>query len=609
MAAAGGRDGGREAGSAPGGPLCACATRVPRTLRTRDSRPRLTAHARRAAPPTAHARLAPPPTAHARRAAPSPTAHVRADIRGPLEPHCAGAARAPERACARAAGRSSRHKVLPAPRMASRNRIGVYIFTASSGGLPPTEITFAKLLRERGYATALIGKWHLGLNCHNRTDFCHHPQRHGFEHFFGTPTTNVRDCRPGAGTVFGAAYRWLVLLPLQLLALAALTLALLRRLGLARVPAAAFAPLALLAGAVLLGFLAFRHYFRPLNCFLMRGFRVAQQPTSFRNLTQRLTADATRFIRRHAGAPFLLFVSFIHVHTALFASPDFAHKSRHGAYGDAAEEMDWSVGQVLDVLDELGLANDTLVYFTSDHGAHVEEVSAQGERHGGSNGVYKGGKSNNWEGGIRVPGIVRWPGVLQAGLEIDEPTSNMDVFPTVVKLAGAPLPQDRVIDGRDLMPLLLGERARSEHEFLFHYCNAYLNAVRWRPPNSSSVWKAFFFTPKFSPPGSNGCFGTHVCLCHGRHVSRHDPPLLFDVSRDPGERRPLSPATEPRFHDVLRAVRAAVADHQATLARHVPDQLSLAHLLWKPWLQVCCLDAADAASSSGLGCRCDGGQR
>ncbi|XP_037676904.1 putative serine/threonine-protein kinase PRKY [Choloepus didactylus] len=141
-------------------------------------------------------------------------------------------------------------------------------------------------------------------------------------------------------------------------------------------------------------------------------------------------------------------------------------------------------GQVLNALDEMRLANNTLVYFTSDQGAHVEEVTSKGEMHGGSNGIYKGGKSNNWEGGIRVPGLLRWPGVIPAGQEIDEPTSNMDLFPMVAKLAGSPLPEDRVIDGRDMMPLLRGRSQHSEHEFLFHYCNSYLNAVRWHPPNS-----------------------------------------------------------------------------------------------------------------------------
>uniref|UniRef100_A0A8C0JKG1 Steroid sulfatase n=1 Tax=Canis lupus dingo TaxID=286419 RepID=A0A8C0JKG1_CANLU len=466
--------------------------------------------------------------------------------------------------------------------------IGVFIFSASSGGLPTSEITFAKLLKNQGYSTALIGKWHLGTNCHNKTDFCHHPLSHGFDYFHGIPVTNLRDCKPGEGSVFTRGIRVLVFIPLQIIAITLLTLAVLKCLGLLHVPPVVFFCLLCLAAMILGLLLCFLHYFRPLNCFLMRNHEITQQPLSYDSLTQRLTADAAQFIRRNAGTPFLLLLSYLHVHTALFSSPDFAGHSQHGAYGDAAEELDWSVGQILNVLDELKLANNTLVYFTSDQGAHVEEVTTKGEVHGGSNGIYKGGKANNWEGGIRIPGILRWPGVIQAGLVIDEPTSNMDIFPTVAKLAGSPLPEDRIIDGHDLMPLLQGKTQHSDHEFLFHYCNFYLNAV---------ALHAFFFTPKFSPEGANGCFSTHVCFCHGHFVSRHHPPLLFDVAKDPGERTPLSPATEPRFREIL-AVMQQAADRHAETLQAVPNQLSLGNVLWKPWLQMCC-------SSSGLSCQCD----
>ncbi|KAM7328972.1 hypothetical protein ACRRTK_010585 [Alexandromys fortis] len=470
--------------------------------------------------------------------------------------------------------------------MASHNRVGVFLFTASSGGLPPSEVTFAQRLQEHGYRTGLVGKWHLGVSCHHRDDFCHHPQRHGFESFHGFPLTNLRDCIPGSGSVFNSARRQLVRVPVQVLLVCALTLALLRRLGLVRVPVAVVMAPVLLAVALAGGFFAFLHYFRPANCVLMTGFEVVQQPASYEELTQRLTREAVGFLERHAHAPFLLFLSFLHVHTAHFAAPKFAGRSRHGVYGDSVEELDWSVGQILDALDRLGLVNDTLVYFTSDHGAHLEEVSEEGEMHGGSNGIYKGGKSTNWEGGIRVPGVVRFPRELGHGLELAEPTSHMDVFPTVLALAGAELPADRIIDGRDLMPLLRGTRMRSEHEFLFHYCNAYLNAVRWQPRDAgSALWKVFYFTPNFDP-GTNGCFSSHVCLCFGKHITRHDPPLLFDLTRDPGEHRPLTPESEPQYHAVLAAMGEAVAAHTRTLDPAVPQQLSLSNLVWKPWLQL-----------------------
>ncbi|XP_010334463.2 steryl-sulfatase [Saimiri boliviensis] len=481
--------------------------------------------------------------------------------------------------------------------MASHSLPGVFLFTASSGGLPTNEITFAKLLKDQGYSTALIGKWHLGMSCHSKTDFCHHPLHHGFNYFYGISLTNLRDCKPGEGSVFIRGFRKLVFIPLQIIGVALLTLAALSCLGLLRVPLGIFFSLLFLAALILTLFLGFLHYFRPLNCFLMRNYEITQQPMSYDNLTQRLTAEAAQFIQRNTETPFLLVLSYLHVHTALFSSKEFASKSKHGVYGDAVEEMDWSVGQILNLLDELKLANNTLIYFTSDQGAHVEEVSSKGEIHGGSNGIYKGGKATNWEGGIRIPGILRWPRVIHAGQKIDEPTSNMDIFPTVAKLAGAPLPEDRIIDGHDLMPLLEGKSQRSDHEFLFHYCNAYLNAVRWHPQNSTSIWKAFLFTPNFDPVGSNGCFSTHVCFCSGNYVTHHDPPLLFDISKDPRERNPVTPATEPRFHEILKVMQEAADRHTKTLPE-VPNQFSWDNFFWKPWLQLCC-------PSSGLSCQCD----
>uniref|UniRef100_A0A287AUI6 Steroid sulfatase n=1 Tax=Sus scrofa TaxID=9823 RepID=A0A287AUI6_PIG len=486
--------------------------------------------------------------------------------------------------------------------MAAQNQVGVFIFSASSGGLPPSEITFAKLLKSQGYTTALIGKWHLGTNCHNSSDFCHHPLSHGFDYFHGIPVTNLRDCKPGEGSVFTTAFRLLVFIPLQVLALALLTLAGLRWLGLFRVPPALIFSLLFLAALVLGLLLCFLHFFRPLNCFLMRNHDITQQPMSYDNLTQRLTADAVRFIQRWVppSSPGRLGRSILHVHDFLFCM-DKSMRVNHipvlVKFGRFEHSFFSLSGQILDVLDELKLANNTLIYFSSDQGAHVEEVTVKGELHGGSNGIYKGGKATNWEGGIRVPGILRWPGVIQAGLELDAPTSNMDLFPTVANLAGAPLPEDRIIDGRDLMPLLLGQSQRSDHEFLFHYCNFYLNAVRWHPRNSTSIWKAFFFTPKFSPEGANGCFATHVCFCHGHSITHHDPPLLFDISQDPRETDPLTPTSEPRFWEILEVMQQAAAHHTRTL-QDVPDQLSPGNIIWKPWLQMCC-------SWSGLSCQCD----
>ncbi|XP_071669231.1 steryl-sulfatase isoform X3 [Patagioenas fasciata] len=435
--------------------------------------------------------------------------------------------------------------------MAAFSRVGVFLFSASSGGLPSEEITFTKLLKQRGYATALIGKWHLGMNCESSNDFCHHPLSHGFDYFYGLTVTNFRDCKPGQGSVFLKGVQKTLVIPVQIAGITLVSLAIVQYIGLLKVPFQALSYCLLITAISFAVLIFFFYHFRHLNCFLMRDHQIIQQPLSYENLTQRLTKEAMQFISRNSDAPFLLVLSYLHVHTALYASKNFRGKSKHGLYGDAVEEMDWSVG----------------------------------------------GKSTNWEGGIRVPGLLRWPGVIQAGAYIDEPTSNMDIFPTVVKLAEAQLPSDRVIDGHDLMPLLQGKVTRSKHEFLFHYCNAYLNAVRWHPGNSESVWKVFFFTPNFSPENSNGCYDSHVCFCHGDFIKQHDPPLLFDLSRDPEEKVPLTPETESRFYEILRVIHLAVDNHTRSL-HAVPDQLSWDNLLWKPWLQPCC-------SSFLQSCYCD----
>ncbi|NWQ68895.1 STS sulfatase, partial [Neopipo cinnamomea] len=483
--------------------------------------------------------------------------------------------------------------------MAAFSRVGVFLFSASSGGLPSEEITFSKLLKQKGYATALIGKWHLGMNCESSNDFCHHPLSHGFGYFYGLTVTNFRDCKPGQGSVFLKGVQKALVIPIQIAGITLVSLAIVQYIGLLNVPFQAFGYCLLIIIISLVVLMFFFYHFRHLNCFLMRNHQVIQQPLSYENLTQRLTKEAVQFIRRNTDTPFLLVLSYLHVHTALYASENFRGKSKHGLYGDAVEEMDWSVGMLHVLLTAIEGINGVLVFtFTKFRPAIWINYTPSGKQHSIANKTnFSGGKSTNWEGGIRVPGLLRWPGVIQAGAYVDEPTSNMDIFPTIVKLAAAQLPSDRIIDGHDLLPLLQGKVTRSKHEFLFHYCNAYLNAVRWHPGNSESVWKVFFFTPNFSPEDSNGCYDSHVCFCHGGFVTQHDPPLLFDLSRDPEEKVPLTPETESRFYEILRVIYQAVDNHTRSL-QAVTNQLSWDNLLWKPWLQLCC-------SSLFQSCYCD----
>ncbi|XP_057709288.1 arylsulfatase D isoform X2 [Corythoichthys intestinalis] len=444
--------------------------------------------------------------------------------------------------------------------MAGSGAVQVNLFLAGSGGLPPNETTFAKRLLQQGYTTGLVGKWHLGLNCERRGDHCHHPNQHGFTFFYGLPFTLFNSCIPGLETdILSWLQNALEKLSL-LLAVGLFTLVCVRAGGLVEISAR------LLVALFLLGVIAVAVWYIPFgflpwwNCIIMRDQEVVEQPITMETLPHRLLTEAQRFIQR----------------------------SRHGCYGDDVEEMDWIVGELTKTVDSLGLTNDTLIYFTSDHGGHLEDSLPLIGQRGGWNGIYRGGKSmGGWEGGIRVPGIFRWPGRLPAGRVVDEPTSLMDIYPTLKHLAGD-FQLDRHLDGHNLMPLLEGKVYRSEHEFMFHYCGSHLHAARWHPPDSDSIFKVHFVTPNFFPLGAVGCYDTHICLCHGDHVTRHDPPLLFDLSRDPSESRPLSPDTELRYGEVLHRVAEAVEVHQRSLTDERPNQLTMEKILWRPWLQPCC---------------------
>ncbi|XP_028291070.1 arylsulfatase H isoform X1 [Gouania willdenowi] len=485
--------------------------------------------------------------------------------------------------------------------MVSTGRVQVLLFLGGSGGLPPNETTFAKRLQQQGYTTGLVGKWHLGVSCEHREDHCHHPNHHGFTYFYGLPFTLFNDCVPGMGSD--------VLVDIQH-ALRNVTIVFWITLVWIWVSGIFEVRPCLVVLLFSLSILATSVWYVPFkllpmwNCIIMRNQKVIEQPMTVETLPQRLLGEADNFIRRNADGPFLLLFSLAHIHTPLFKTPAFAGKSRHGCYGDNLEEVDWIVGKITETVDSLGLANNTLMYFTSDHGGHLEDSDSLIGQKGGWNGIYKGGKAmGGWEGGIRVPGIFRWPGRLTAGRVVDEPTSLMDLYPTLKYLAEDTEP-DRLLDGHNLMPLLEGSAEHSQHEFMFHYCGIYLNAVRWHPPGSDSIYKVHYFTPNFSPPGAGGCYDTKVCLCHGEFVTHHDPPLLFDLHHDPSESRPLTPNTEPRFSEILRQTANAVLRHKSSFANKqrfdgddgshtstaygAPVQMTWDRILWRPWLQPCC---------------------
>ncbi|XP_012585683.1 PREDICTED: arylsulfatase F [Condylura cristata] len=529
--------------------------------------------------------------------------------------------------------------------MVSSNVHRVIWTLGAPAGLPRNETTFAALLRAQGYSTALIGdpaggspgrgppdagvhrrrllrpacdqeplpgdvavalpsrgvaatgtsvhpnpsscKWHQGLNCESRTDHCHHPHNYGFDYFYGMPASLFDECWPDTSRDTELALGKRVSLCVQLLAVAVLTFLLAGRWS-----RCLSVPWSLIVFLILLLFLLCYSWLSSFtstlywSCLLMRQHEITEQPLQAVRAGSIMLREALSFLERHREGPFLLFFSFLHVHTPLPTSDEFIGTSQHGLYGDNVQEMDFMVGKILGALDDLGLTQNTLVYFTSDHGGHLEARRGRLQL-GGWNGIYRGGKGmGGWEGGIRVPGIVRWPGKVAAGKVIDEPTSLMDILPTLAAVSGARVPQDRVIDGRNLMPLLQGHTQRSEHEFLFHYCGSYLHAARWHPRDSRAVWKVHYATPVFQPPGAQACYETYFCHCSKDVVTYHDPPLLFDLSRDPSESTPLRRDTEPLYDSVVRTVADAVRRHRDSVT---PVRQQLSELNEDSvWLRPCC---------------------
>lgn len=316
------------------------------------------------------------------------------------------------------------------------------LFPGGRHGLAPGEQTIASALRDAGYATAMIGKWH----CGDQPEFL--PTRHGFDSFFGLPYSNDMGLMEHDG----------------------------RRTGTVPLP-------------------------------LLMDEDVVQVQPSMEALTERYTIEAVRLMRQHRDRPFFLYLAHLHPHLPHITPPRFAEQSRNGVYGAAVGYVDWSTDVVLKELDALGLRDDTIVIFTSDNGSRVNDE-------GGSNDPLRGTKRTNFEGGVRVPCLVRWPGQVPAGSTSAEVTSAMDLLPTLAAIAGAELAADRVRDGHDVRAIWTDpDHAASPHAVLPYYWRNDLEAIR------KGRWKL--------------------------HVLRHEPPLgevteLYDLVADPGESNDLA---------------------------------------------------------------------
>jgi arylsulfatase A-like enzyme len=359
------------------------------------------------------------------------------------------------------------------------------LFPDSKLGLPPSEITIAEVLKERGYATAAVGKWHLG----HLPEFL--PQNHGFDTYFGIPYSNDMDRTvqgPGREPFWDPKVEY-------------------------------------------------------WNVPLMRNSEIIERPAEQHTITKRYTEETIRFIREHKNDPFFVYLAHSLPHVPLFVSEAFEGVSRRGLYGDVVEEIDWSVGEVLQTLRELDLEKRTLVFFTSDNGPWLIFDS-----HGGSAGHLRGGKGMTWEGGMREPAIAWWPGTVPAGSVNMQITGTMDLLPTAAALAGAEVPLDRVIDGKSLLPLLSGKSDEAIHDTFFYYRGETLYAARKGP------WKAHFITEWEYTPDT------------GRVV--HETPELYHLENDPSESYNIADG----HPDVIEEIRRAVERHEANLER-VPTRL------------------------------------
>ena len=372
------------------------------------------------------------------------------------------------------------------------NRVGILgaLGPRSRHGIHDREMLISELCKQKGYATAAFGKWHLG----HLPQFL--PPNHGFDEYFGLPYSNdMWPFHPTAGS--------------------------------------RFPPLPLIEGTKVVN---------PK----VTGKEQAQ-------LTTWYAEHAVRFIEKNKDKPFLLYLAHSMPHVPLFVSDKFKGKSARGLYGDVIMEIDWSVGQILAALARHGLDEHTLVIFTADNGPWL----SYGD-HGGCALPLREGKGTTWDGGVREPTVMRWPGRIPAGAVCREPAMTIDVLPTIARLIGGTLP-DHPIDGKDIWPLISGQPgAKSPHEALYFYWGRHLQSMR------SGKWKLHFphaYRTLAGRPGGTG--GKPARYSQGK-----TPLALYDLAKDVGQTTNLA-AQHPDVVERLQALADAMRKDLGDSARKI----------------------------------------
>ena len=299
------------------------------------------------------------------------------------------------------------------------------LFPGQGIGLNTEEKTIAKTLKESGYSTKIIGKWH----CGDQEEFL--PTNHGFDSYFGIPYSNdmgrqvkIEDYQHNDSSLHKIT-----------------------------------------------------EWDRP-PLPLLRDKEVIQEQPDQRSIAERYTEDAVKFIRENNNSPFFLYLAHMQVHLPLYAAEKFVKESKNGDYGACVASIDWSTKVIFDELKELGIDENTIVIFTSDNGSRLQNQ-------GGSNGNLRGGKGQTWDGGQRVPCIIRWPGKINKGEETDSLATTMDFLPSITKLIGAELPRKK-IDGVEMSDLLFANDNTSKRDSFVYYNEDELEAIRYKN------WKLHF---------------------------------------------------------------------------------------------------------------------
>lgn len=348
---------------------------------------------------------------------------------------------------------------------------------AAHYGLSPEEITIPEMLKNTGYRSLMVGKWHLGL-----FEEGSHPLDAGFDEHFGL-RGNYMSVKPDDP----------------------------------------------------------KYPYAKNDNTLYRGKQVVQENTPLEVVTKRYTDEVIDFIKREKDQPFFIYFAHHIAHSPHQPREQFKGSSKKGKYGDFIQEMDFSTGRILQTLKELNLDNNTLVIFTSDNGANYK----------GDNGILNGGKYTTMEGGHIVPALFKWPGHIPKGIDSNTSMTSMDLFPLIAQLSGAQLPNDRVIDGKNILPILTGQSQQSPHEVLYYYNGINLQAVRkgrWKLHLPRSVDDQPFW---------------HKNSAGSRVLTSLDKVALFDLQNDRAEKHNVAaehPEIVASFQPYINKIIAELGD-------------------------------------------------